>query len=210
VQTSADDPARYAAASGVVFVVLFAVAATLYAGGAGSTQTDITAYYSDSSAYAHQIEGFAVLTAASLALVVFVVVSTRSLVARGLLSDVAIASGTIACGFLFLANTLWAATAFTVTIERSYAVSASTHLIVEDAAFACLVTSMAAALPWVLITSFGGRAPRWLIPVGVISSIGQVLAYWYLPLGAFLLWVAVVGVLLVVRPITLESDPRNV
>lgn len=208
VRQQAQGPVGYAALSGVVFVVLFAIAATLYAGGAGSSQADITAYYSDASAYSHQIEGFALLTAACLALLLFVVVSARSFVAHPLWSDVSIVSGAIACAFLLMANALWAATAFTVTIQRTYAVSASVHLIVEDAAFVCLVTSMAAALPWVLITSFGRRAPKLLIPVGVISSIGQVLAYWYLPLGAFLLWVAVGSVLLTARPIASRGRPE--
>ena len=134
--------------------------------------------------------------------VTFVVVSSRSFIADRLWSDVSIVSGAIASGFLFMANTLWAATAFTVTIQRGYSVSGPTHLIVEDAAFACLVTSMAAGLPWVVIGSFGTRAPRWLGPVGIVSAIGQVLAYWYLPLAAFLLWVAAASIWLAIRPVS--------
>ena len=68
----------------------------------------------------------------------FVAFSTRALIGEGVSRDLALISGASACAFLLLANTLWAATAFTVVIQLTYDVSASTHLIVEDAAFVCL------------------------------------------------------------------------
>jgi hypothetical protein len=63
------------------------------------------------------------------------------------MSDVATGAATVI--FRRVANTLWAATAFTVEIQGSYQVSASSHLLVEDAAFVSLVTAMVAAIPWV-------------------------------------------------------------
>ena len=194
---------RWASATGVAFVVLFGVAVTLYAGGAGSSQTDVSAYYSDSGEWSHQIEGFGVLTIGSIALMVFVVTLCDTLVPQVWWRSVALISGTTGVVFLMLANMLWAATAFTVLIQHNYQVLASTHLLVEDAAFVGLVVAMAAAIPWVLIVSFCGarqRAmPGWFGALGAASALGQAISYWYLPLAVFLLWVAVGSLLLAVR-----------
>ena len=118
---------RWASATGLVFVLLFGVAATLYAGGAGSSRPDVSAYYSDPGQWSHQIEGFAALTIASIALMVFVVTLCHTLVRQVWWRDVALMSGTAGVVFLMLATT---------------------HLLVEDAAFVGLVVAMAAAIPW--------------------------------------------------------------
>lgn len=194
---------RWASSSGLAFVLLFGLAAALYAGGAGSSQTAISAYYADAGSWAHQIEGFAVLTGGGLAMMVYVVTLSRRLVRDGWWREVSVVSGTIGVVFLMLANTMWAATAFTVLIQGSYSVAATSHLLIEDMAFLCLVTGMAAAIPWVLIVSFSGASdgatPRWFAALGVVAAAGQLLSYWYLPLAAFLLWVIVGSLLLTVR-----------
>ena len=200
---------RWASATGVAFVVLFGVAATLYAGGAGSSQPDVSAYYSDPRQWSHQIEGFAVLTLASLGLMIFVVTLCHSLVRQVWWRDVALLSGTAGVVFLMLANMLWSATAFTVLIQRNYQVLATTHLLVEDAAFVGLVVAMAAAIPWVLIVSLlavrQGVMPTWFGALGAASALGQALSYWYFPLAVFLLWVVVASVLVAVRwPVLLK------
>ncbi len=202
---------RWAGLSGLWFVVLFALGATLYGAGAGSRQQEITAYYASSRSRLHQIEGFAVLLVASVLLMLYVAVLRRRTVRDALMGDVAILSGAAAVAFLMLANALWATTAFTVQIQGSYEVAAESHLLIEDAAFICLVTGMAAAIPWVLVTSFSGvrngELPSWFAVLGVIAMVGQALAYWYLPLIGFLLWVAAGSVLLVVRPGS-TSNPK--
>lgn len=194
---------RWASATGLAFVLLFGVAATLYAGGAGSSQPDVSAYYSDPGQWSHQIEGFAALTIASIALMVFVVTLCHTLVRQVWWRDVALMSGTAGVVFLMLANMLWSATAFTVLIQHKYQVLATTHLLVEDAAFVGLVVAMAAAIPLVLIVSLSavrqGAMPGWFGALGVASAVGQALSYWYFPLAIFLLWVVVASLLLAVR-----------
>ena len=184
-------------------MVLFGVAATLYAGGAGSSQTDVSAYYSDPGEWSHQIEGFVVLTIASIALMIFVVTLCDTLVGQLWWRNVALISGTTAVVFLMLANMLWSATAFTVLIQHNYQVLATTHLLIEDAAFVGLVVAMAAGIPWVLIVSFAGArrgaVPGWFGALGVASALGQAASYWYFPLAVFLLWVVVGSLLLAVR-----------
>ncbi|HEV2416151.1 MAG TPA: hypothetical protein VGX27_15215 [Candidatus Dormibacteraeota bacterium] len=188
----------------MAFVVLFGVAATLYASGAGSSQPDVSAYYSDPGQWSQQIEGFGVLTVASIALMIFVVTLCHTLIRQVWWRDVALLSGTAGVVFLMLANMLWSATAFTVLIQHHYQVLATTHLLVEDAAFVGLVVAMAAAIPWVLIVSWSG-ARQGVVPIwfgalgGAASALGQALSYWYFPLAIFLLWVVVASLLLAVR-----------
>lgn len=194
---------RWASATGLAFVILFGVAATLYAGGAGSSQPDVSAYYSDPGQWSHQVEGFAALTIASIALMIYVVTLCHTLVRQDWWRDVALMSGTAGVVFLMFANMLWSATAFTVLIQHKYQVLATTHLLVEDAAFVGLVVAMAAAIPWVLIVSWSGArqgaVPIWFGALGAASALGQALSYWYFPLAIFLLWVVVGSLLLAVR-----------
>ena len=202
---------RWASATGLAFVVLFGVAATLYAGGAGSSQADVSAYYSDPGEWSHQIEGFGALTVASIALMVFVVPLCHTLVRQDWWRGVALISGTTGVVFVMLANMLWSATAFTVLIQHNYQVLATAHLLVEDAAFVGLVVAMAAAIPWVLIVSLAGArqgaVPGWFGALGVASAVAQALSYWYFPLAVFLLWVVVASVLLAVRwPVLLKRQ----
>jgi hypothetical protein len=193
---------RVTGLSGLGFVVCFAIAVGLYGGGAGSQQREISAYYADAGSRIHQIEGFAVLLAGCVILLVYVAVLQRLVAEGSLMRQLAAMSGTGAVVFLMLANALWASTAFTVEIQHGYAVDAASHLLLEDAAFVCLITSMVAAIPWVLVTSISGVRsgvmPRWFAVLGIIATVGQVLAYWYVPLVGFFLWVAT-GSILVVR-----------
>ena len=191
---------RLTGLSGLGFVVCFLIAAALYGGGAGSQQREIAAYYADSGRYIHQIEGFAVLIGGCIVLMVYVAVLQSLVAERSLMRQLADISGTSAVVFLMLANALWAATAFAVQIQRGYAVDARSHLLLEDASFVCLITAMVAAIPWVLVTSISGARsasmPRWFALLGIIASVGQVLAYWYVPLVGFLLWVATGSILI--------------
>ena len=193
---------RVTGLSGLGFVVCFAIAVGLYGGGAGSQQREISAYYADAGSRIHQIEGFAVLLAGCVILLVYVAVLQRLVAEGSLMRQVAAMSGTGAVVFLMLANALWASTAFTVEIQHGYAVDAASHLLLEDAAFVCLITSMVAAIPWVLVTSISGvrsgAMPRWFAVLGIIAAVGQIFAYWYVPLVGFFLWVAT-GSILVVR-----------
>jgi len=198
--------------SGLGFVVCFAIAALLYGSGAGSQQREISAYYANSGSRIHQIEGFAVLLVGCIVLMVYVAVLQTFVAEGSLMRQVGGISGTSAIVFLMLANALWASTAFTVEIQHfGYAVDVGSHLLLEDAAFVCLITAMLAAIPWVLVTSISGARsgamPRWFAPLGVIASVGQGFAYWYFPLVGFLLWVAA-GSILVVRK-SISELPRQ-
>jgi hypothetical protein len=194
---------RWAGLCGAGFVVLFAIAAALYGAGAGADQGDITAYYADFGSRVHQLGGFAVLLLATALLLVYVVYSTFQTVQDAPLRLTAMLSGAIGTVFVMLANALWAATAFTVQIQSSYTVAASSHLLMEDAAFVCLITGMVIAIPWVLITALSGRRsgdlPTWFAALAVLSAMGQALSYWYFPLAAFLAWVLAGSVLLTRR-----------
>jgi hypothetical protein len=197
---------RVTGLSGLGFVVCFAIAAVLYGGGAGSQQQEISAYYANAGSRIHQIEGFAVLIAGCVILMIYVAVLQRLVAEGSWMRQLAGMSGTVAVVFLMLANALWASTAFTVEIQRGYAVDAASHLLLEDAAFVCLITSMVAAIPWVLVTSISGvrsgAMPRWFALLGIIATVGQVFAYWYVPLLGFFLWVAAGSILLVRRSVS--------
>ena len=105
-------------------------------------------------------------------------------------------------------NALWASSAFTAQLEPDYRMSPQAHLLLEDTAFAVIVSGMALAIPFVAVTSFAAvrsrRLPRWFGPLGAVAVIGLAAAYWYWPLAAFLAWIACVSVL--VRP-ACGADP---
>ena len=105
-------------------------------------------------------------------------------------------------------NALWASSAFTAQLEPDYRMSPQAHLLLEDAAFAVIVSGMALAIPFVAVTSFAAvrsrRLPRWFGPLGAVAVVGLAAAYWYWPLAAFLAWIACVSVL--VRP-ACGADP---
>ena len=44
--------------------------------------------------------------------------------------------------------------------------------------------------------------PRWFALLGIIATVGQVFAYWYVPLLGFFLWVAAGSILLVRRSVS--------
>ena len=187
---------RAASLSGLGFVACFAVAAALYGSGAGSGRAEIAAYYASSGDRARQIAGFAVLLAGCVLLLVFVGRFCR--VARA--GNAVLGSGIAAAAVLAVANALWAASAFTVELESGYRIDPRTHLLVEDAGFVVLVTAAALAIPFVVGGSVRavreGGFPRWFAALGVVAALGLAGAYWYLPLAAFLLWVACASVLL--------------
>jgi hypothetical protein len=187
---------RLSALSGLAFVGCFAAAAALYGSGAGSRPAEIAAYYADHGDRARQIAGFAVLLAGCVLLLVYVGRLCRSTRA----GFAVLGSGIAAAALLALANALWAASAFTVVLESGYRIAPRTHLLIEDAGFATLVSAAALAIPFVVGTSVGavraGGFPRWFVPLGALAALGLAAAYWYVPLAAFLLWIACGSVLL--------------
>jgi hypothetical protein len=183
--------------SGVAFVGCFAVAAALYGGGAGSSAASISAYYAAGDGH-RQIAGFAVLLAGTVCLLHFVAVLRRELVREEPLATVALASGIAAAALLLAANALWAATAFAVELEPAgFRVDPGAHLLVEDAAFALVVTAAATAIPLVVATTLAARrsgwAPPWLTWLGAAAAAALAAAYWYVPLAIFLAWLAAVS-----------------
>jgi hypothetical protein len=192
---------QWTALSGAAFVMLFALAAGLYGGGAGSGAPDILAYYSRPTSWRHQEYGFAVLLVACLFLLHYVAELRARVNPPEPAGTVLILSGGATVVLLMIANALWAATAFTVQIQRAASFTdPSAHLLVEDAAFVFLVTAAAAAIPMVIVASVEGLRrrvmPLWFTILGVLALVGLVTAYWYFPLSVFLLWIAVGSVLL--------------
>jgi hypothetical protein len=193
----------WTALSGAAFALLFALAASLYGGGAGSDAADIRAYYSRPASWRHQEYGFAVLLVACLLLLHYVAVLRARLTASDPSGTVLMLGGAATVVLLMTANALWAATAFTVEIQRSASfVDPAAHVLMEDAAFALVVTAAAAAIPMVIVTCLHaqrrGDLPRWFVALGWLAVVGLAAAYWYFPLLPFLLWI-VAGSLLLSR-----------
>jgi hypothetical protein len=160
LQPGCGNGTRSARASGIAFVVCFAVAAALYGNGAGSTRVSIAAYYAHHGG--RQIAGFAVLLAGCACLLVYVTTATASAIGR--------ASGLAATVLLAVGNGLWAATAFTVELEPGYVPSASSHLLLEDAAWIVIVSGAALAIPFVAVVSWE-RGSAWLRVLGAATVL---------------------------------------
>jgi hypothetical protein len=176
---------RWCAFAGLAFVALFAAGAAVYGSGAGSSNAEITAYYADHGNRLHQLIGFALVASAAVLLAVFV---------AGLRPRAAVVSGALSAGLLLVANALWAASAFTVELEDGYRLSPATHLLFEDAGFACFVSAAAAAIPLAVTVSFERATPRWLAGLGLAAAVALAASYFYFPYFVFLAWVACVSV----------------
>jgi hypothetical protein len=192
-------PGRLSALSGLAFVACFAGAAALYGSGAGDHAAEIAAYYSDRGDRMRQIAGFAVLLAGCVFLLVYVGRLCRSTGA----GHAVLGSGIAATALLVVGNALWATSAFTVETEPDYRIDPRTHLLFEDAAWLMVVSAAALAIPFVvgitLRTRRGARLPRWFAWLGGLAALGLATAYWYVPLAAFLAWIACGSVLLALR-----------
>jgi hypothetical protein len=203
---------RWLPLSGVAFVACFALAVALYGSGAGNDPIEIVAYYASSANRLRQIGGFAALLAGCLFLLVYVVVVVREVVREEPLSTIALLGGAGAALLLAVGDALWAASALTAEIESGYRMSAPAHLLIEDAGFAVVVSGMAVAIPFVLAVSVAtarsGRLPYWFALLGGVAVIGLAAAYWYLPLAAFLLWIAC-GSLLLARARPRPTTPST-
>jgi hypothetical protein len=180
----------WCAFAGLAFVALFAAGAAVYGKGAGSSNTEIAAYYASNGDRLHQLIGFGLVAAAGVLLAVF---------ASGFTSRAGLVSGALSAALLLVANALWAASAFTVEIEPGYRLDPRTHLLFEDAGLACFVSAAAAAIPLVVAVSVERSTPRWLAGAGVAVAVALGLAYFYFPFFLFLAWVACVSVLALKR-----------
>jgi len=79
-----------------------------------------------------------------------------------------------------------AATALTAELEPAYRIDPQTHLLVEDAGFACFVGAAAAAIPLVVAVSMRPSLPRWFALAGVPVAVALGLSYFYFPFFVFL------------------------
>jgi hypothetical protein len=172
---------RWSALAGLGCVALFVAGAAVYGSGAGSTDSEIVSYYASHGNRLQQLIGFALVAAAGVLLGVF---------AAGFRSRIALASGAVSASLLLVANALWAASAFTVELEPGYRIDPHTHLLLEDAGFACFITAAAAAIPLVVAVSFEPGAPRWLTGLGLASAVALAASYFYIPFFVFLAWIA--------------------
>jgi hypothetical protein len=114
--------------------------------------------------------------------------------AAGFVSRVALVSGGVSVALLLVSNALWAASAFTVELEPDYRLDPSSHLLIEDAGFACFVSAAAAAIPLVLAISTDRRMPRWLAVLGIPAAAALAASYFYFPYLVFLGWIVCVSV----------------
>jgi hypothetical protein len=150
-----------AAVSGLGFVVCFVVGAVIYGNGAGNSASEITAYYARDSDRLRQIVGFAFVLAALVFFIVFVAALRRAL-RTGVAADAILAAGTGVAILIAAANALWAASAFTGEIKPNYHIDPRTHLLVEDAGFALLLSAAAFGIAFVAAALagwvFSGRA----------------------------------------------------
>jgi cytochrome c oxidase subunit IV len=169
---------------GLAFVAFFAAGAAVYGSGAGSSDAEIAAYYASQGNRLHQLIGFALVAAAGVLLAVF---------AGGFASRMAVVGGVLTAALLLVANALWAASAFTVELEPGYVISPRSHLLFEDAGFACFVSAAAAAIPLVVAVSVERTTPRWLAGPGLLAALALALSYFYFPFFVFLAWVALVA-----------------
>jgi hypothetical protein len=175
---------RWCAYAGLAFVALFAAGAAVYGSGAGSSDAEIAAYYASHGNRLHQLIGFGLVAAAGVLLAVF---------AAGFASPVAIVGGVLSAALLLVANALWAASALTIELEPGHVLSPRTHLLLEDAGFACFVSAAAAAIPLVVAVSVERTTPRWVAGFGAAAAIALALSWFYFPFFVFLAWVAVVA-----------------
>jgi hypothetical protein len=171
----------------------------VYGSGAGSSDAEIAAYYASHGNRLHQLIGFGLVAAAGVLLAVF---------AAGFASRVAIVGGVLSAALLLVANALWAASAFTVELEPRYVLSPPTHLLLEDAGFACFVSAAAAAIPLVVAASVERTTPRWLAGLGVAPAVALALSYFYFPFFVFLAWVAAAAAVRPAASVPRASAPR--
>jgi hypothetical protein len=194
---------RWFPLSGLVFVGFFAAAVGLYGSGAGTGQSEIVAYYALETDRLRQIAGFAALLAGCLFLLLYIAALAHE-VGEGAASTVVRLSGGAATLLLATGNALWAASAFTTELERDYRINAQTHLLIEDAGFAVIVSGMALAIPCVAAASLAlthsKRLPHWFRLLGALAVAGLAAAYWYWPIGVFLAWIGCGSVLLARSP----------
>jgi hypothetical protein len=191
------------AASAFGFVILFVIAAVVYGNGAGRYPDEITAYYAVQANRLAQIGGFALLTLSLASFAVFVASVRAQLAPNEPWSSLILAAGVATLVCLLVANTLWASSAFTGTIEPNYNIDPRSHLLMEDAGFAFLVAGgvMGATLVSAASVAMSRTVgyPRWLVWLGLPVSVALLAVYWYLPLFAFFVWVVAVALLGLMR-----------
>jgi hypothetical protein len=175
---------RSCALAGLAFAGLFAAGAAAYGSGAGRSDAEIAAYYASHGNRLHQLIGFGLVAAAGVLLAAF---------ASGFASRAAMVGGVLSAALLLVANALWAASALTIELEPGYRLDPRTHLVLEDAGFACFVSAAAAGILLVAAVSLARSTPRWLARLGVVVALALAASYFYVPFFAFLGWTAIVA-----------------
>lgn len=186
---------RWPAFSGIAFVVGFLTGIALFGGGAGSAPAEIAAYYSTHGDRVRQIAGFYVLGVSVLFFLWFAAVLCRRLGA-----PLVLAAGSLTGALLLAADAVWAATAVTVQHEPSFVLDPSTHLLVEDAGFVLFLASMLGAMLFVMVTSVAilrtHALTRLLGFLGFAVAASLAASWYYLPVFAFLAWIAALSLML--------------
>jgi hypothetical protein len=190
---------RWAASSGIAFVVCFVAAVLLFGSGAGGRPAEIAAFYANHGDRTRQIVGFYVLGAGVLFFVWFAAVLCRALGA-----PLVLAAGVLTGALLLAADALWTATAVTVQHEPTFVLDPNAHLLIEDAGFVLFVAAMLAAMLLVVAASVAILRTRTLPAiVGVVGfpvAASLAASWYYLPVFPLLAWVTAVSLLLLAAP----------
>jgi hypothetical protein len=193
---------RWWGAAGVVSAVLFLVGFALL-GESGDTPQDVFEFYQDDT---EKVIAFILLALSSLAYVVFVAALRDALAttrpeARGL-ARLGFGAGMVTAALLVVGAAPIAA--LSDAVGDVGAGAADTYYIVNSLSYPVLTVgigiSSLLALAAGLITLRTGVLPRWFGWVSVIASPIVLLAPLFVPIFVWLVWVAIAGVVLVLRP----------
>lgn len=192
---------RFAPLSGLLFVALFVLALILL-GSTGDTPEEVRAYYAENEG--RIFAGFFVFIASALAYLWFVA-TLRSVLARveaepRPLAALAFGAGVATTALLVAGAAVFAAPAETAD-EGS--LDAATADMLDTASYFLITGGIMVSSVLVLATSLLALRtrvlPRWLGWLGLVVAPVVFFAPFFLPVIAFLVWVALVSVLLMGR-----------
>ena len=83
--------------------------------------------------------------------------------------------------------------------QVAYHPARRSHLLVEDAGWAVIVSGAAPAIPFVIAVS-RASPKRWFRALGAITVPALATAYWYAPLAVFLAWIVAADLNLSAEP----------
>jgi Domain of unknown function (DUF4386) len=195
---------RWWPVSGIIFVVLFLVGFALI-GNSGDTPAEVLAFYVDNEV--RLIVAFFLLAASALAYIWFVA-TVRGVLARAEpeprpLTALGFGGGLATAILLIVAAAPLAA--LTDAADQVGSETAGAAYALNSTAYPLLTVGIAAssllALSVGLVALRTGLLPRWLGWVSVAAAPIILLALLFVPIFVFLAWVALVSIVLLMRPL---------